>query len=174
MDLVSSNVTSKTDREIKFRAAKPQDGLSVWRLVQRAGTLEVNTAYFYALFCSDFRDTCLVALQGDDLVGVVLGYRRPSQRDTLFCWQIAVTPSRRAQGLASQMLRAWLALPGHHDVRWVAATVATDNVASDRLFRRLATDLGVSCDVSEFLSQSLLPQGHPPEPLYRVGPISPA
>lgn len=155
-----------------FRRAVPEDGLAVWRLVDQAGTLELNTAYFYILFCTDFADTCLVAHQRGRLVGAIIGYRPPNESDTLFCWQICVHPDCRGQGLGKRMLKAWLSLPCNRSVQWVSATVADDNLPSDRLFRRFAKELGVQCQTTPHFTEDLLPAGHRPEPLYRIGPIA--
>lgn len=157
-----------------FRSATPQDGLDVWQLVAQVGTLELNTAYFYVLFCTDFSDTCLVAHRQGRLVGAIIGYRPPKQTDTLFCWQIGVAPDCQGQGLGNRMLKAWLSLPGNRNTRWISATVADDNQPSDRLFRRLARDLGVACQVTPYFTEDLMPTGHRPEPLYRIGPIAPS
>ncbi len=156
---------------IHFRTPTIEDGPVVWQLVQATGTLEVNTAYFYLIFCDEFQNSCLVAEQDGQVVGVVLGFRRPKSIDTLFCWQIGVLPSVRGQGLAKKMLKAWLRLPGNEPVTRVQATVAEDNAASDRLFRAFARDLGAQCSITPWLTSPLLPAGHSAEPLYDISPI---
>jgi len=159
--------------KIHFRTPSVEDGPAVWQLVQAAGTLEVNTAYFYLIFCEEFQNSCLVAEQAGQMVGVVLGFRRPKSIETLFCWQIGILPSARGQGLAKQMLNAWLRLAGNESVTRVQASVAEDNDASDRLFRAFARDLGVQCTVTPWLTPQLLPSGHSAEPLYDISPIAP-
>ena len=156
---------------IHFRTPSIEDGTAVWQLVQATGTLEVNTAYFYLIFCEEFQNTCLLAEHDGQVVGVVLGFRRPKSIDTLFCWQIGVLPSVRGQGLAKQMLKAWLRLAGNDSVIHVQATVAKDNPASDRLFRAFARDLGAQCNITPWLTSPLLPSGHSDEPLYDISPI---
>jgi L-2,4-diaminobutyric acid acetyltransferase len=113
----------------------------------------------------------LLAEHDGQVVGVVLGFRRPKSIDTLFCWQIGVLPSVRGQGLAKQMLKAWLRLAGNESVTHVQATVAKDNPASDRLFRAFARDLGAGCNITPWLTSTLLPSGHSEEPLYDISPI---
>lgn len=159
--------------KIHFRTPSVEDGPVVRQLVQAAGILEVNTAYFYLIFCEEFQNSCLVAEQAGVVVGVVLGFRRPQSIDTLFCWQIGVLPSARGQGLAKKMLNAWLRLAGNETVTRVQASVAEDNVASDRLFRAFARDLGTQCTVTPWLTPKLLPTGHSAEPLYDISPIAP-
>jgi len=157
--------------ELQYRCAKPEDGLGVWKLVQSSGTLEANTAYFYLIFCSDFSDTCLIAEYEGNPVGVIIGYHPPRQADTAFCWQIGVHPDWRGQGIALALLEQWLQLPTNQELRWLTATVATDNPASDRLFRSFARRMQVACDVTEHFTSELLQSGHAPEPLYRIGPF---
>lgn len=165
--------TTGSNASIRYRVPCAQDGLAVWRAVEQAGTLEVNTAYFYLIFCSDFRDTCLIAQDGKEIAGVLIGYHPPNTADTAFCWQIGVLPAWQGQGLATQMLLAWLDLPSNRHVRWVTATVADDNVASAKLFQGFARMFGVSCKVTPHFTSDHFPVGHRPEPLYRIGPISP-
>ncbi len=157
--------------DLNFRCARPEDALGVWKLVQASGTLEANTAYFYLIFCSDFADTCLIAEHEGDPVGVVIGYHPPKEPDTAFCWQIGVHPEWRSQGVASALLEQWLRLPANRDIRWLTATVATDNLASDRLFRSVARRFATPCHVTEHFTCELLQSGHAPEPLYRIGPL---
>ena len=154
-----------------FRRAGADDGLAAWRLVNAAGTLDVNSAYFYVLFCTDFSETCLIAECSGQPVGVIIGYHPPSQKDTVFCWQVGVMPIHRGKGLALQMLKAWLDLPSNQAIRWVTATVAPENEASKRLFWRLAADLNTTCEVHDHFTEKHFPKGHAAEPLYRIGPI---
>jgi L-2,4-diaminobutyric acid acetyltransferase len=158
--------------KIHFRTPTVEDGPVVWQLVQATGTLDVNTAYFYLIFCDEFQNSCLVAEQAGQVVGAVLGFRRPKSIDTLFCWQVGVLPSLRGQGLAKKMLKAWLRMSGNESVTRVQATVAEDNVASDRLFRAFARELGSQCTVTPWLTPQLLPSGHSAEPLYDISPIA--
>lgn len=156
---------------IVFRSPQVADGVGLWRAVEKAGTLEQNTAYFYLIFCSDFADTCLVAQDGDEIAGFVIGYHPPNESSTAFVWQVGVLPAWRGQGLGKRMLDAWLELPANRHVRWVTATVADDNVASEQLFKRFAKSRGVRCEISPHFDEWHFPAGHRPEPIYRIGPI---
>jgi L-2,4-diaminobutyric acid acetyltransferase len=170
-EYINESSSRISNSRVLFRKPKAEDGVALWRAVQAAGTLEVNTAYFYLIFCSDFKETCLIAQDGDDIAAFVIGYHPPGTADTLFCWQIAVLPPWRGTGLSQRLLLAWLGMPGNGEVRWVTATVADDNMASDRMFRRFAESLDVSCEVAAHFTTQLLPTGHRPELLYRIGPV---
>lgn len=156
---------------ITFRSARSADGAALWRLVQACGTLELNSMYFYLLMATDFGDTCLVAEQGAQPVGLVLGYQPPREPDTAFVWQVGLLPGLQGQGLGLRLLQAWLDLPANAHCTSVTATVADDNPASQSLFRRLAAARGVACSVTPHFTAELFGNDHPAEPLYRIGPF---
>ena len=162
---------SHTPTLLSFRSARPADGASLWRLIQATGTLELNSAYFYLLFATDFGRTCLVAEQDGELVGAVIGYHPPEQIRTAFVWQVGVLPRLRGQGLGVELLQQWIALPASRECLWVTATVADDNVASQALFRRFAQRNDTECNVQAHFTADLFPVDHPAEPLYRIGPL---
>ena len=83
-----------------------------------------------------------------------------------------MTPEQRGTGLALRMLKAWMALPANQGRRWVLASVATDNTASQSLFRRLAESEGCRCESQPYFTADQFPVDHPAEPLLRVGPFS--
>jgi L-2,4-diaminobutyric acid acetyltransferase len=139
--------------------------------VQAAGTLELNSPYFYLLFATDFGSTCLVAEQDGETVGAVIGYHPPQQAQTAFVWQIAVLPRMRGMGLGVQLLNRWHALPANHPCRWVTATVAEGNLASQALFRRFAALHQTGCKATPHFTADLFPGEHAPEPLLRIGPL---
>lgn len=155
-----------------FRSARPADGTTLWQLAQAAGTLEVNSQYFYLLLATDFGDTCLVAEHNGQAAGMVIGYQPPRQPATAFVWQVGVLAPYQGQGVGLRLLQAWLALPANAHCQWVTATVADDNTASQALFKRLARALDTDCTVQPHFTADLLVHGHPAEPLYRIGPLA--
>ena len=161
-----------TPAGIHFRSAAPQDGAAMWRLVRDAGALELNSAYFYLVFATDFGDTCLVAEHAGEVVGCIVGYRPPREPEAAFVWQIGVAPSMRGQGLGKTMLQRWLELPTLADARWLTATISDDNTASRRLFESAAREFGVRCEANPHFTAELFPIDHPAEPLYRIGPLA--
>lgn len=168
--------TDRTDTPIsasfRFRSARPTDGAALWQLVRATGTLETNSPYFYVLFATDFGATCLLAEAPDgDVAGAVIGYHPPTQPETAFVWQVGVHPRHQGRGLGLALLQHWLALPANARCRWVTATVADDNAASQALFRRLARVHGAGCEVRPHFTPDLFPVEHPAEPLFRIGPI---
>jgi L-2,4-diaminobutyric acid acetyltransferase len=154
-----------------FRAAQSRDGAALWRLARATGTLELNSAYFYMVFATDFARTCLVAEHEGQVIGMVVGYQPPDQPDTAFVWQVGLLPEHQGRGLGLQLLQHWLDLPALSACRFVTATVADDNPASQALFQRLARTHGVACEVRPHFTTDMFPQAHSPEPLFRVGPL---
>ena len=64
---------------IIFRKPTLEDGAAIWHLVKTTGRLDLNSAYLYLLLARDFADTCVVAAEGERLVGFVSGYRPPGR-----------------------------------------------------------------------------------------------
>lgn len=162
---------------VVFRPARAEDGQAMWALVKEMGGLELNTAYFYILYCIDYADSCVVAEVNGELAGFVLGHRPPQRQDSVFVWQVGVAPWMRKQGLAGRMLDALLNQQPS-SVRWLEATVSPDNQASRSLFRALARRRNTECSVGEFMPAELFPGGghgsekHQPEDLFRIGPFA--
>lgn len=156
---------------VQFREAQRHDGAALWRLARATGTLEVNSAYFYLLFATDFARTCLVAEHNGGVIGMVIGYQPPQQPHTAFVWQVGVLPEHQGQGLGLQLLEHWLRLPALTACAFVTASVADDNPASQALFRRLAQVHGVACEERPHFTADMFPHEHAPEPLFRVGPL---
>lgn len=174
LPLVPSVVSSVSHGALRMRAVQASDGAALWRLVAQVGTLELNTPYAYVLLASDFGSTCRVAEAEDgSLVGAVIGLRPPREPDCAFVWQVGVRPDFRGKGLALALLQAWHGCPAVSDARWLTATVAEGNRASQALFRRLAAQLRVACEVRPRFGAEMFPPGHPPEFEYRLGPFRP-
>lgn len=161
-----------SDSRMILRPARPDDAAAIWRALPDIGNLERNSAYAYLLLCSHFAETSLVAEQGGEVAGFVLGYRPPVQPTAMFVWQVGVAPQARGHGLAGRMLDAVLALPGCRDVKYLTATVSPDNAASLALFRGFARRHGVPCEEAPCFPGKLFPEPHPDENLLRIGPLA--
>lgn len=158
---------------VRLRPPQAEDAATIWRLLPEIGDLERNSAYAYLLLCSHFANTGVVALTGGgDLVGFVLGYRPPTQPESVFVWQVGVAPRGRGQGLAGRMIEDVLARPGCADARYLCATVDPGNAASLALFHGLARRRGVACTTTSGFPQALFPERHADEDLLRIGPLT--
>lgn len=172
-------MTKQTDTTIRIshpscrlRPANRADGAALWALVRATGTLELNSAYSYLLLATDFGDHCLIAESDDQTIGAIIGYRPPRDPTSAFVWQIGVAPGMQGQGLGLRMLRAWHDQPANRDANFITATVSSDNLASDRLFRSLARELGAAIEVKPYFTPDMFPSPHPAELLYRIGPLT--
>lgn len=151
-------------------------GGEFWRLARDSKVLDVNSSYAYLLWCHDFADTSVVALDGNRVVGFVTGYLRPVAPDTVMVWQVAVDESRRGEGLAGRMLHHLLDRLTPRGVRWLHTTVSPDNGASIRLFSGVARDRGVAIERRDLFGAHHFPAEvgpeHEPEDLYVIGPLA--
>jgi len=155
-----------------FRHPTVPDGLALWRLVDEAGTLDLNSTYAYLMVCRDFADTSIVAERAGRIDGFVLGYRPPPRPDTVFVWQIGVAPHARGRGLGSLVLDRLLQSEACENVRFLEANVTPSNRASRALFEALARRLRAPIEELEGFESSLFPDpSHEPERLLRIGPF---
>ena len=163
-------------RTTTFAVGPPRasDGGALAWLVQDLPPLEPNTPYCYALLANHFAATCAIAHQGRAPLGCALGYRVPGRADTLFVWQVGVAEFGRGRGLGTTMLLNILGRPVNADVRYLEATVAPDNGASQRLFEGIAVRLEAPLQWQPFLEpHHFAPFDHETENLVRIGPLRP-
>jgi L-2,4-diaminobutyric acid acetyltransferase len=149
------------------RHLREGDGPALYAAVRDGGGLDVNSPYAYELAARTFADTSVVAEGPTGLAGFVVGLTPPRDPGMLFVWQVAVGPAGRGRGLGARMLR-WLVdeVGPHH----LEATVTPSNVASQRLFARVARELDVPLVTSPWASSAHL-DGAEPEVLHRIGPL---
>lgn len=138
-----------TQEEINFRKPQLADGIAIYQLIDRNPPLDVNSAYSYYLLADHFSDCCVVAEDGSGICAFLSAYPIPRESDTLFVWQIAVDERVRGQALGYRMLEHLLQRPELAGVRRVCATVGPDNMASRRIFEKLAVSR--HCELSERL-----------------------
>ncbi|MGG7646377.1 diaminobutyrate acetyltransferase [Rhodovulum sp. YNF3179] len=122
--------------ELTFRKPEDTDGAAIWNLIRESKPLDENSMYCNLIQCTDFADTCVVAEMKGDVVGWISGYIKPSDPDTVFVWQVAVSETARGMGLASRMLEALLRRPACKDVTRLQTTITRSNEASWALFSR--------------------------------------
>ncbi|WP_323187781.1 diaminobutyrate acetyltransferase [Streptomyces sp. NBC_01264] len=164
-----STATARIDRP------RPGDGRQLWRLARDSGTLDLNSAYSYLLWCRDFAGTSAVARDASGrAVGFVSGYLRPESPATLLVWQIAVDESVRGLGVAGALLDSLSArVAAEHGLSSLEATVAPGNLASERLFASYAERHGATLTREVLFAPEEFPDhGSAPEVLHRIGPLT--
>lgn len=156
---------------IQLRAPLPDEGAEMWELVRDSGALDLNSSYAYLMLARNFTDTSVVAVDDDEVVGFVAGYRVPDDPSALFVWQVGVAEEARGRGVATRMLD-WLVETGD-GLTHIEATVGPDNTASQNLFTSVARSHDAQVEVTEWLDRDDFPEdGHDPEHLFRIGPLA--
>nr|WP_207901937.1 diaminobutyrate acetyltransferase [Rhodovulum euryhalinum] len=118
------------------------DGPEVWALIRACKPLDENSLYCNLIQCDHFRDTCILAEIDGQVVGWISAYLVPSDPETLFVWQVAVSDRARGRGLGRKMLFELLDREACAGVMRLKTTITPDNAASWGLFRGLARRLG--------------------------------
>lgn len=148
------------------------DGAALWRIARDSQKLDLNSSYAYLLWCADFADTSVVARVDGEIVGFVIGYRRPVEPEAVLVWQVAVDASQRGRGLAGTLLDELFGRLVDTGVRYLDTTITPDNEASIRLFSSFATRWGATLQRSRLFEADDFPDAHEPEDLFRIGPLS--
>lgn len=124
--------------QITFRSPTAEDGRRVWELIADCPPLDQNSMYCNLLQCSHFAETCVLAERGGDVVGWVSAYRPPSDPESIFVWQVAVSEKARGEGLGKRMLEHLLSLDSVAGAKTLTTTITKDNAASWGLFSSFA------------------------------------
>lgn len=157
---------------VTLRRLQRGDGARLHDLVAACPPLDLNSRYAYLLLGEHYGSTSAIAESGGEIVGAVTGYVPPTQPDTLFVWQVAVSAQCRGQRLGSQMLEYLLdqcMVP--RQLRWMETTISPSNQASHALFTGFAARHGVGCSTTTLFGASDFgASGHEEERLYKIGP----
>ncbi|UOR11206.1 diaminobutyrate acetyltransferase [Halobacillus amylolyticus] len=163
---------TRTNEQLIFDKPTVEDGSAMWDLVNNS-SLDQNSPYKYIMMCEFFSETCVVAKEGDKLVGFVTAFIPPERSDVIFVWQIGIDASQRGKGIASKILHELVKRQDGSEVRYLEATVTPSNDASQSLFKRLARDNKTTCTITECFPEKLFPgDEHEEELTFRIGPFS--
>lgn len=156
-------------RALTIAPPEPADGPALHGVAASTGVLDVNSRYAYSLWGRDFAGTSVVARLDGSPVGFVTGYRRPTEPETLFVWQVAVDAAARGHGIGARMLDD---LAGRVRCTHLETTITAANTASIALFTAFAERHGAAVGCTELFGHAELGAEHDPEFLYRIGPIN--
>jgi L-2,4-diaminobutyric acid acetyltransferase len=157
---------------LALRTPSAEDGPAISRLIASSPPLDPNSAYCNLLQCTDFRETCIVAERGGELLGWISAYRPPVAPDRLFVWQVAVHSAARGEGLALKMLTALIARPAAAGATMLTTTITEDNPASWGLFEAFARRTGATLTRSPRFEQDAHFAGaHATEWEARISPL---
>jgi L-2,4-diaminobutyric acid acetyltransferase len=154
---------------LHLRKPTKEDGAAVWKLVAECAPLDQNSMYMNLVQCDHFGETCILAEQGDKVLGWISGHIPPGAPDTIFVWQVAVHADARGLGLGKRMLNALLQRPACAQVAKLETTITRSNDASWGLFRSFARDRGAPLsDAPHFEREAHLDGQHATEHLVTI------
>jgi L-2,4-diaminobutyric acid acetyltransferase len=157
---------------LSLRMPSAEDGPAISRLIASSPPLDPNSAYCNLLQCTDFRETCMVAERGGEVVGWISAYRPPAAPDRLFVWQVAVHSAARGEGLALKMLAALIAGPAAAGANALTTTITEENKASWGLFEAFARRTGATLTRSpRFKQDAHFAGAHATEWEARISPL---
>jgi L-2,4-diaminobutyric acid acetyltransferase len=159
------------EKTINIRRVVTEDAPTVHNLVNSCPPLDKNSRYLYLLVCTHFNEYSMVAEHADDIVGFISAYRHPHLADTIFIWQVAVSPDYRKYGIASRMLNEIVKYSVSDGLSYLETTVTPSNTASFNMFKKLADNFNAGLSQIDYFSRTLLGKGHEKEMLIRIGPI---
>lgn len=128
-------------RSLTMRRPDSTDGSAIWNLVRQCKPLDENSMYCNLVQAEHFADTCVVAEMDDEIVGWISGHMIPN-KNSLFVWQVAVSPKARGLGLGRRMLEHLTERDECADASSLNTTITKDNDASWALFRSFAREIG--------------------------------
>ncbi|MCP4136337.1 MAG: diaminobutyrate acetyltransferase [bacterium] len=157
------------DENISFRHPYFNDGLEIHTLIKNCPPLDLNSVYYYYVFCRDFSKTSVIVEKNNTIAGYISGYIRPEKGDTLFVWQVAVAESARGKGLGVRMLEWLVKQPAAKNVTMVETTVSPSNKSSESLFQKFAAKNNTEIIKLAFLEAEHFGQGtHEEEILFTI------
>lgn len=164
-------MTKPSNFKFKIRNLSLQDVKEVYNLLTaNRPYVGLNSRYTYFLLAKDFSDTCVVAEHQGKIVGFSSGYISPNKTDTFFNWEAVVHKDYRGNNLQKHMLITQINMTG---AQYFEGTINPSNEPSKKNFSELAQSLETNCKENMLFSEEDFENdGHEPEILYRVGPIS--
>jgi L-2,4-diaminobutyric acid acetyltransferase len=139
----------------KLRKPVPEDGAAIWELIKACKPLDQNSMYCNLIQCDHFRDTCVMAELGGKTAGWVSAYVMPSDPETVFVWQVAVSEHARGTGLGTLMLKSLLGREECKGVKRLQTTITRDNGASWALFRKFTEEAGGKLSSQAYFGEEL-------------------
>lgn len=155
---------------VTTRSPSIQDTAEISQLIRSTGFLEPNTTYAYLLLSHHFSATSAVAECGGEIVGCLLGYRLPEQRDCLFVWQVGTLAAHRRRGIGRRLLREIHSRRALQDLKHLEFTIAPTNAPSLSLFESWAREIGTEMtQVGKFSAALFGASNHEDEEVFRIG-----
>ncbi len=161
------------DSNVVFRKPREEDGIEVYELVKASPPLDLNSLYYYLIFCTHFRDTSIVAQINGRIVGFISAYIKPGAADTLFIWQVVVGKQARGKKVGRSMIKEIFKRNELKELKYLETTVTPSNKASRSMFEAFAKHVIANVSEEVFFGKDLFGgHGHEEEVLLRIGPFN--
>jgi ribosomal protein S18 acetylase RimI-like enzyme len=126
--------------EVSFRQAAPDDHDKIVPVLNDWWGREV-AAGLPRLFLQHFHSTSLVAEQGGDLIGFLIGFVSPSQPAEAYIHYVGIHPGHRRSGLARHLYGHFLSQPSVAKCAWVRAITSPLNAGSIEFHEHMGFDV---------------------------------
>ncbi|WP_181796525.1 GNAT family N-acetyltransferase [Streptomyces sp. WELS2] len=156
---------------VAYRSPTPQDALPAWQLARKTPHSDSPGPHSYARWFRDFADTSLVAAAGRDVIGFLIGYRRPDVPDTYVVLRTGVSPLLGVPALGAHLLRAAAEREIAKGARFIEAAVPPGNAAGTEACEQLARWYGAHTHREPLFPSSWSSGGDHDEILHRIGPL---
>jgi len=144
------------------------DTRGVIDLVYRSPNLDNNSPYFYGMWVKEWWRSSAVALEEGRVVGVLLGFVRPTAPDVYFAWQTCIDPASRSSELATRLYDFVLEELCRDGVTRLEMTVNSDNRLVRLLLAKLARRYGSPVQNAILFEGEDLADGHYTEELRAI------
>jgi L-2,4-diaminobutyric acid acetyltransferase len=163
-------VYSKKDNKIKITFPTKKNGSAVAKLIQRCPPLDLNSTYHYLIQSHYFNRTCSLAFEGEKVIAFVSGFIKPTNKNCLFIWQVAIDEGYRGKGFGIELIE--FLLNQNKDVNTIETTITKNNTASRRMFQKIVEKY--ETEISEgalFDKEEDFSSEHDSEILITIGPL---
>jgi len=156
---------------VKFQQPTINYARQISRMVNATPHLDNNSDYLYALMCTRFAQNSAVAVQGNEVIAFLTGFRCPTSPETYFLWQTATKPRHGVPNLGINLIHYAAMNEIAKGARAIEASVDAENAPITVLMKILNKRLGgeISTNIL-FSSETLSTNGndHHDETLYRI------
>ena len=90
-----------------IRPIKEQDLEGIMELVEKTELLTLERAGIYWMFWHSFRDTCFVAVEKENPIGIILGYLDQADQTAGYTHELGVDQNYRGKGIGTALLTAF-------------------------------------------------------------------
>lgn len=156
---------------ITFRSPDVSHAAHISSMVKQHDQLDDNSEYIYAIWCTYFAPNTAVALDGNEVLAFITGFRPPSDPQTFFLWQTCAKPRHGIPNLGVDLIQYAAEREIGRGARTIEASVAVDNKPIKLLMKTLCRRLGGKLETGVlFASDTLSRDGdeHHEEVLYRI------